>query len=339
MRELLEMADEETEGLWEGLKLGYTESQGHPLLRMEIAANYETINPVDLLVVVPEEGIYLLMLALLEGGGHVICTFPGYQSLYEVARSLGCQVSLWQPAEANGWRFDLDWLRDELRPDTRLVVTNFPHNPTGHLPDVGWFREMVEVVRANGAYLLSDEMYRGLELEGRKRLPVGCEVYERAVSLSGLSKSYGLPGLRIGWVAARETGTLAKMAQLKDYTTICSSAPGEILALIALRNRERIVSEQSKRLHRNLDLLRGFIEDRGDLFAWNPPGGGSICFPRMLNVEDAQAFCERLVAEAGILLAPSSLFQYGGKHVRVGFGREDLPEVLSKFGDYLDNNL
>jgi len=336
---LLEMADEETEELWDGLKLGYTESQGHPLLRQEIAAIYESIRPQEVLVLALEEGIYLLMLALLSAGDHLICTFPGYQSLYEVARSLGCQVSLWQPDESQGWRFDLDWLRETLHQDTRLVVTNFPHNPTGHLPEVDWYREMVEIVGAHGAYLLSDEMYRFLEFGERQTLPAGCYLYERAVSLCGLSKSFGLPGLRIGWVAAQDSGVLAKMAELKDYTTICSSAPSEILALVALRNRGRIVKEQLQRLHCNLILMEQFFRDRSDIFAWNRPGGGSVCFPRMLTVENTHGFCESLVAETGIMLAPSSVFQFGNAHVRIGFGRQDLAEVLGLFGKYLDSAL
>ena len=112
-----------------------------------------------------------------------------------------------------------------------------------------------------------------------------------------------------------------------------------ILALIALRNRDRIVKEQLQRLTRNVEILDRFFAGRSGTFAWNRPGGGSVCFPRMLSVEDTQMFCKKLVAEAGILLAPSGVFQYGDKHVRIGFGREDLPEVLKKFGDYLDNNL
>ncbi|MFN2159998.1 MAG: aminotransferase class I/II-fold pyridoxal phosphate-dependent enzyme [Anaerolineales bacterium] len=336
MAELVEMADEETKALWDSLRLGYTESQGHPLLREAIAGTYEHIKPQDVLVLAPEEGIYLLMLALLSDGGHVICTFPGYQSLYEVARSLGCEVSLWVPDEDRGWRFDLGWLRETLRQDTRLVVVNFPHNPTGHLPEVSWYREMVDTVREFGAYLLSDEMYRFLELGRRQPLPAGCDLYERAFSLSGLSKSFGLPGLRIGWVATAEVEILAKMAELKDYTTICSSAPAEILALVALRSRERILKEQLERLHRNAALLENFFEKRSGAFAWNRPGGGSICFPRVLMVDDTNAFCEQLVVEAGIMLAPSRVFQYGDTHVRIGFGRQDFQQVLDLFGNYLD---
>lgn len=338
MSELAAMADEATAPLWESLKLGYTESAGHPLLREEIAALYGGIKPGDILVAAPEEVIFLLMHTLLEPGDNVICTFPGYQSLYELARSIGCSLSKWEPVEEQGWRFDVEWLRREIKPQTKLLVINFPHNPTGYLPSRDEFLELIDIASQMGVYLLADEMYRYLELDIRDRLPSACELYEHAFSLAGLSKSYGLPGLRIGWIASRQKEILEKMAEIKDYTTICCSAPSEILALIALRNRERILKEQLIRVGRNLLALEDFMGTFQGFLHWNRPRGGSICFPRMLAVDDTFSFCERLVEQAGIMLAPSRIFEFGDSHVRIGFGRQDLPDVLERFGDYLKKN-
>jgi aspartate/methionine/tyrosine aminotransferase len=336
LSDLVGMADTETRRLWEGLKLGYTESYGHPLLREEIASIYSGIEMEDTLVAAPEEIIYLLMHALLQAGDHVICTFPGYQSLYEVAQSIGCRVSRWEPDEQQGWCFDIEWLRREIRADTKLLVVNFPHNPTGYLPTVDEYMAIIELARERGIYLLSDEMYRFLEIEEGTTLPSACERYRRAFSLFGLSKSFGLPGLRIGWIATRQEHIREKMAGLKDYTTICSSAPSEILAIIALRNRGRITGEQLQRVRDNVAALDSFFDEYKGLFNWNRPLGGSICFPRMLAVEDTFSFCEQLVQESGIMLAPSRIFNYGDQHVRIGFGREDLPQVLERFRGYLE---
>ena len=336
MAELLAMADDETSSLWQDLKLGYTESPGHPLLRQEIAALYKNFAPEDTLVMVPEEGIFLLMNALLEPGDHVVCTFPGYQSLYEIAHAIGCQVSLWKPDENSGWAFDLDDLSRMMQPTTKLVVVNFPHNPTGHLPDRQAFNSIVSLAERSGVYLLSDEMYRFLEIDPASRLPPACEYYERAISLSGLSKAYGLPGLRLGWLATKTREVLARVIALKDYTTICSSAPGEILGVIGLRNKVKILEEQRARLLRNLTDLTEFIDAKPAQFQMFRPAGGSVCFPRLVEVEDTDAFCEELVREAGIMLLPSSLFQFGRQHVRIGFGREDFPQVLERFAGYLD---
>jgi aspartate/methionine/tyrosine aminotransferase len=336
MSALLAMADADTARLWHELKLGYTESAGHPLLRETIAGVYQEIGVEDILVVVPEEGIFLLMHALLRPSDHIICTFPGYQSLYEVARSIGCEVSRWEPDEARGWHFDVEDLKEKMRANTRLVVVNFPHNPTGYAPPREDFEAIIRLVRERGAYLLSDEMYRFLEIDEGATLPAACERYERAVSLFGLSKTFGLPGLRIGWLASQDAKVLERVSELKDYTTICSSAPSEILAIIALQSRSEIIRRQVERARRNVGVLGSFFNVYRDCFSWNRPIGGSICFPRMLVVDDTSSFCQQLIQATGIMLVPSSQFQYGRRHVRIGFGRDDLPEVLERFGEYLD---
>jgi aspartate/methionine/tyrosine aminotransferase len=333
--ELVAMAGADTSQLWEELHLGYTESPGHPQLRQAIAETYSGIRSEEVLVAVPEECIFLFMHALLRPGDHIVCTFPGYQSLHSVARSIGCEVSAWEPQEDRGWHFDPERLRALLRPSTRLLVINFPHNPTGYVPPLAEFEAIVGLARERGVYLLSDEMYRLLEVVPGTTLPAGCDLYERAVSLSGMSKVYGLPGVRIGWLAGRDRELLGRVGQLKDYTTICSSAPSEILAIIALRQRQRIVRTQEARVRRNVAGLTEFFDRRQDLFRWNPPIGGSICFPRMTAVDDTSAFCDELVEQTGILLVPSEQFQYGRSHVRIGVGRENLPEVLQRFDEYL----
>lgn len=335
MNDLLSMADSEMSDAWETLKLGYTESWGHPLLREEISRIYKRVDPDGVLTVVPEEGIFLIMHALLEPGDHVISTFPGYQSLYEIARAIGCEVSTWEPDEDNGWHFDIDLLASKLKANTRLVVVNFPHNPTGFMPTQADFIAMVDLVRVRGAYLLSDEMYRFLEVKPGTTLPAAYDLYERAISLFGLSKSFGLPGLRVGWLAAQDRQGLERISQLKDYTTICGSAPSELLAIIALRGKERILEEQNERTRQNLSVLDAFFDHYQELFSWNRPKGASICFPRMLTVENTFAFSEKVLAETGIMLAPSRAFQYGDHHLRIGFGRENLPQVIELFGEYL----
>jgi aspartate/methionine/tyrosine aminotransferase len=336
MRDLVALAGPESRALWEGLKLGYTESQGHPQLRQEIAELYAGRSPADVMVCAPEEAIFLLMNALLKAGDHVVATFPGYQSLYAVAESIGCQVSKWEPDEAAGWSFDLNRLEDLVRPNTRLIVVNFPHNPTGSLLSRNDFQALVDLVRARGLHLFSDEMYRYLELADDATLPSACEVYERSFSLFGMSKTFGLPGLRIGWMVSTDREILERMVELKDYTTICSSAPSEILALIALQNRVEIITHQTNRLKENLQVLDRFMERHATIFRWNRPMGGSICFPRMLQVEGTQDFCDQMVVESGIMLVPSGVFQYGDRHVRIGFGRENFITVLGLFSEYLD---
>lgn len=338
VRELLEMADVECRKLWDELHIGYTESLGHPLLREAIAGIYRGIRPGDVLVVVPEEGIFIAMRSILRKGDHAICTFPGYQSLYQVAEDNGCEVTRWMPEEEHGWRFNPTFLEEHLQPNTRLIVFNFPHNPTGSLPTQEDYRRIFDFARQHDLYVFSDEMYRLMELDTADRLPSACEDYEKAVSLFGMSKTFGMAGARIGWLATRDRELYAKLAAYKDYTTICSSAPSEILSIIALRNRETIVAGHLARVQRNLGLLDHFIAEHADLFEWTRPRAGTIAFPRYKGKEGAYAFCQRLVKEAEIMLLPSTVYDYDDRHVRVGFGRENLPEGLAKLDDYIITN-
>lgn len=336
-KEVLAMATPEDLKLWDDLKLGYTESQGLPLLRAEISKLYKNINPGEVLVVTPEEGIFIALNSILDSGDHVICTFPGYQSLYEIARGIGCQVTEWRPDEEQGWRFDPEFLEKNIKPETKLLIFNFPHNPTGYLPSREDFDKILEIAKVHDLFVLSDEMYRFLEFEPGIRLPSASEVYEKAVSLFGMSKTFGLAGLRIGWLVAKNKKIFEKMATFKDYTTICSSAPSEILSLIALKNKDKIISKHLNRIKKNLALLDSFFENHKNSFRWVRPRAGTIAFPKLLGNLDSLAFCERMVKEAGIMLLPSSVYDFDRKHFRLGFGRENFPEALQKFSDYIKN--
>ena len=241
MADLLAIADDESRALWADLRLGYTESTGHPLLRREIAALYETVEPDDVLTFAgAEEAIYCLVNVLVGPGDHVIVTWPGYQSLHEVARAAGADVTLHELHEADGWALDVERLGREITPATRLIVVNAPHNPTGMLPDRATFDALVALAAESGARLLLDEVYRGLELDAADRLPAGADALDGGISLGVMSKAYAMAGLRIGWLASRDRELLGRVAAFKDYTTICSSAPSEVLAIMApARGRSR----------------------------------------------------------------------------------------------------
>lgn len=335
MTELVSWADDECRGLWESLRLGYTESPGLPQLRAAVAAMYDGVAAADVLEIVPEEGIFLTMNALLRPGDHVIVTWPGYQSLFSLAESIGCEVTYWRPDEARGWRFDPAAVRSALRPSTRMIVANFPHNPTGYLPTREEYEELLAIAAEAGVHLFSDEMYRWLEQDPAERLPSAVERYDGAITLCGLSKTFALPGLRVGWLASRDTAALGKVAVAKDFTTICGSAPSEVLALIGLRNAERLVRRSRAITGANLDRLDAFFATWPEVFTWTRPRAGSIGLARIHAAEGARAFCERLVAEAGVFLAPSGVFGYGDEHVRFGFGRETLPEGLAALDTWL----
>jgi aspartate/methionine/tyrosine aminotransferase len=341
MAELVSLADDELLALWDGLRLGYTESTGHPLLRAEIASLYETIEPNEVLTFAgAEEAIFCLMNVVAGAGDHVIVTWPGYQSLYEVARAAGADVTLHELREAHDWAIDLDALRAQLTPATRLIVVNLPHNPTGMLADRATFDALVAMADEAGAHLLVDEVYRGLEVDGRDRLPTGADSTSRGISLGVMSKSFAMPGLRIGWIATHDRDLLDGLARFKDYTTICSSAPSEILAIIGLRSRDRVLARSRSIVADNLDRLDTFFEEWADRFAWVRPRGGSIGYPRLtvpgLRIDD---WASALVEAEGVLLLPGSQLGHPGNHFRLGFGRADLPVAIDRLEDYARRTL
>ncbi|MDP9483534.1 MAG: aminotransferase class I/II-fold pyridoxal phosphate-dependent enzyme [Chloroflexota bacterium] len=341
MAELLAQADDETRGLWDRLRLGYSESAGHPLLRAEIAGLYDQLSPDDVLVFAgAEEGIFCLLSAMLGPGDHAIVTWPGYQSLYEVARASGAEVSLHELNEGDDWALDVDRLRAAIRPETRLVVVNGPHNPTGMLPSHAEWRALTELCAEAGVHLLSDEVYRFLEFDDADRLTAGADALERGVSLGVLSKSFAMAGLRIGWLASRDRELLARAAAIKDYTTICSSAPAEILGIIALRARETVLARSRAIVGANLPLLDRFFAEHSSTFSWVRPRAGSVGFPRLtvpgVSIDD---FAAELVEAEGVLLLPGARLDYPGNHFRIGFGRTDLPIALERLESFADRRL
>ena len=324
-------AAEKFQNVW----LGYTESQGSPTLRNEIRSLYETIQPEDILVHTgAEEAIFLFMHAALEKGDHIIVHTPCYQSLRDVAKSIGCDASPWRAREENSWALDLDELRHLLRTNTKAIVINTPHNPTGYLMSRADYDAVHKFVQDRGLLLFSDEVYRESEYDPSMRLPAGCDYGEHAVSLGVTSKTYGLAGLRIGWIATKNRKIYEKMASLKDYTTICNSAPSEFLAEVAMRNRQKLAERNLGIIKHNLTVIDDLFMHHSSLFTWNRPTAGSMGFPRLLkgNVED---FCDNLVKKAGVLLLPGTMYDDSHNHFRLGLGRKNLPQAVERLEEYL----
>ena len=319
------------------LSLGYTESLGAPQLREAIAGLYELIGTDEVLVHAGAgEAIFNFMNVHLAPGDHVVVQSPCYQSLTEVARGCGAQVDAWVGDPAQGWALQFEDLVRLLTPRTKLVVVNFPHNPTGFLPSRAFFDQLVRLSQRHGFVLFCDEVYRGLEQDPGDRLPAVADLDDRAVSLGVMSKTYGLAGLRIGWIATRNREIYQQMARFKDYTTICNAAPSEFLATLALRHADALVARNLDIVRDNLARLDAFFADHADTFAWTRPKAGPIAFPSLRGGHSADTFCADLVQNAGVMLLPGSLYgeQYTSSF-RIGFGRRSLPEALSRLEEHL----
>jgi aspartate/methionine/tyrosine aminotransferase len=332
--ELLELEPDAHERLL-ALRLGYTEVAGSQELLAAVADGYERVAVEDVLTLAAaEEGIFLAYHALLAPGDHAVIETPCYGSAIEVARSTGAEVSEWSRRHEDGWAHDLEQLERLLRPRTRVLYINTPHNPTGTQMAREVFDRVLELAAERSLTLISDEVYRGLEHEPERRLPAACDVYERALSLGTVSKAHGLPGLRIGWFACRDAGVLAAIRELKLYTTICSSAPSELLVALALRHQDRLIERSRRLVLSNLPLLEAFLARRSDLFEWVPPTAGPIGFPRVTGDRDVERWCEGIAGRAGVLLLPGSVYEQP-RHVRFGFGRANLSEAIERLEGHL----
>jgi aspartate/methionine/tyrosine aminotransferase len=335
MSDVLALADDETRRMWDGLKLNYTESLGLPLLREEIAALYRGLSADDVLTFAgAEEAVFLTMHAALTRGDHVVTVWPAYQSLHEVGRSVGAEVTP-IPLDPRDWSLDVGKLVDAIRPNTRMVIINFPHNPTGAHISRQQLEDIVGACRERDLLLFSDEVYRLLEHEPSDLLPTAASLYENAVSLGVMSKSFALAGLRIGWIATRNHELLTRVVKLKDYTTICSSAPSEVLALIGLRAKDRVLERSRRIVMRNLPIFRDFMSRHREHLSWAPPRAGSVCFPRFSTDIDAERAAEMLIERAGVTILPGARFQYDRPYFRVGLGREDMREALEAIDRYI----
>lgn len=331
---LEEGAAERFQNVW----LGYTESQGSPSLRGEIAKLYSTVQPEDVLVFSgANEAIYLFMLAALKKNDHVIVHTPHYQSLSEVARSIGCETCAWQAREKDGWSLDLDELKSQVQLNTKAIIVNTPHNPTGYLMSRADFDALNRFAQENDLLLFSDEVYRESEYDPAERLPAAVDYGPHAISLGVTSKTYGLAGLRIGWVATKNRDLYNKMASLKDYTTICNSAPSEFLAEVALRNRQSLIDRNLGIIKHNLSVVDDLFARHPSLFTWTRPKAGSMGFPKLLQ-GNVEAFCDDLVKKAGVLLLPGSVYDDSHNHFRLGLGRRNLPQAVERLDGHLSQN-
>lgn len=342
MAELLSLAGPEDREAWDRLALGYTQTWGAPSLRDIIADTYDGLSAADILTFAgAEEGLYCAMLALLGPGDHAVVTVPNYQSMETMPVAISGQVTGVALRPENRWQPDPDDLRAALRPETKVVAVNFPNNPTGVIADQAVFQEIVDLCADRGIHLFSDEVYRGLERDAARRLPQAAELYERGVSLNVMSKAYGLPGLRIGWIASRDHALLARMEKMKHYLSICNAAPSEVLAGIALKGRETILARNRALCAENLEKLGAFFAAYPDLYDWSAPDGGCVAFARYKGADGVEEHCRRLVEEKGVLLLPASLYLSDLLPVpmdrfRVGFGRRNIEPGLAAWRDYLD---
>ncbi|MEM2134831.1 MAG: aminotransferase class I/II-fold pyridoxal phosphate-dependent enzyme [Candidatus Jordarchaeaceae archaeon] len=334
LSEILAMAGED----FSETKLGYIESGGSRELRELVSLTYREKDWENVLVTTGGlEANFLLFGVLVQEGDEVVVEFPNYQQLCLVPKFFGAKIIPWKLREENSYVPDIEQLKELVSPRTRMIVINHPHNPTGSIIDNKALREICEIAQENGAYVLSDEVYLDLKPEGHD-LDAACDISSSAISVQSMSKSYGLPGTRIGWITASKD-IIERCNQFREYVTLCSNVLGEKLAIIALKNRVKIMERNRRIIRTNFEIVKNWIKKHDEL-SWIAPRGGVVAFPRYNLPLDSITLCSRLAEEEKVLIIPGTLFgdQDTEHHFRIGFGyeTEKLVRGIEKIDHFLE---
>ena len=373
-QDLLSMASLQTKHEWDNMELKYQIQAGNVRLRECVANLYNDyyknniLNDTvrlskatkdNILITVPQEAILIAMHCILSKGDDIIVLAPLYQSLYEHAIQIKCNIHYWSfeyDTHKTEWVLDIEKLRDIIsKTNSKLLVVNFPHNPTGYIPSIEDYMEMIDLCKKNNIWLFSDEMYWFLWPDKCRNncLPSAFMMYDKAITLCGMSKTFGMPGVRIGWLITLDNALFHVFAQKKDYTTICSPLPCELLSIMALENHNynKIINKTVDLITENRQNLYDFIDKNSDLFEWtlgrntpfNNSYAGQLCFIRLIGKAaeiGAHQFCITMINKCGVLLLPSTCYEYDSDvarlhFVRIGIGRRNVKEALFVLDRYL----
>jgi aspartate/methionine/tyrosine aminotransferase len=308
-----------------GTTLGYSEARGSKALRSTLAETYMRATPDDIMVTTGAiEANFLLFNTLLSPGDHVVAVSPAYQQLHSVPRALGAEVDLWSVVQDDGFAYDLEMLESLVRDDTKMIVINTPHNPTGAMLDAAQLQEVVKIADRVGAWILSDEAYRWLQHPGGEEMaPPLHDSYDRAISVGTVSKPFGVPGLRIGWFAA-DADIAARAWGIRDYVSLSPAKLSDIIAQVVIEERDRILPRNDTIITDNLATANEFFTRNADLVSWTPPRAGLLAMMRYTLDMPSLDLADRLASEARVMLAPGSSFGLEG-HLRIGIGqRQDI---------------
>ena len=324
----MRLADYEVDADVSGLLLQYGDHLGNPRLRELIAADAETFAPDNITVTAgAAPALFAISTALLVAGDHVLIESPNYATNLETPRALGADVELLELRFDDGWALDVDRLEAALRQETKLVSLTYPHNPTGAMIDAATLTAVVELIeRHPTARLLVDETYR--ELAYGEPLPPAASLSTRALSVSSMSKTYGLPGLRIGWIACRDPELATTLLAAKEQILICGSAMDEEMAARVLEARERILPPIREKVGRHLGIVREWISGQ-DVFEWVEPRAGVVGMPRFRDPDsvDPDRFYRDLLAEHGTYVGPGHWFDQPRTAFRLGFAWPETEEL------------
>ncbi|MBV0930687.1 aminotransferase [Lentilactobacillus sp. IMAU92037] len=319
--------------LLDSQKMNYGWIEGSPDFKAEVSKLYKHVDPDNVLQTNGATGAnHLALYALVEPGDHVISEYPSYQQLYDIPKSLGAEVDFWHIREDKDWYPDIAKLKSLIRPDTKLICLNNANNPTGTLLDEVFLKQVVALAEEVGAYVLVDEVY--LPLDHPENFTSIVDLYDKGIATNSLSKTYSMPGIRVGWTASNHE-LADRFRKYRDYTMICCGVFNDLMATYILKHRDKVLARNRQLVLNNLNIYKDWIdsEPRASVVM---PQAVSTSFPKLDIPEDIESFCIRLLQEQGVLLVPGSRFDMPG-HVRLGYCADEatLKEGLKRLSAFL----
>lgn len=304
-------------------KMNYGWIEGSPEFKAEVCKLYKQVTPEQVLQTNGATGAnFLVLYGLINPGDHVISMYPTYQQLIDIPKSFGAEVDLWQIHEDDSWLPSLDELEKLIRPTTKMICINNANNPTGSIMDETYLKKLVEIAKSVGAYILCDEVYKPLTEE--IQVPSIVDLYDLGIATNSLSKTYSIPGVRIGWVVSNlEVAEIFR--KIRDYTMICAGVLDDMIATYALRNAALILERNKRIVQENLAILKDWV---------NKESRVSVVFPKNVSTSfikldipvETEEFCIQLLKEKGVLLVPGNRFNMPG-YTRLGYcARKDILE-------------
>jgi aspartate/methionine/tyrosine aminotransferase len=328
MQELMDFSDDHGKQFYHELnqqKMNYGAIEGSDNFKNEVSKLYQTVSSSQILQTNGATGANLLALyALVKPKDHIVTMFPTYQQLFEIPKSIGADISYWRLDADNDWLPSIDELKKLVRPNTKLICLNNANNPTGTVIDTKLMKKIVEVAKSVGAYILVDEVY--LPLDEEVDVTSIVDLYDKGIATNSLSKTYSVPGIRVGWIVANEELT-DLFRKYRDYTMICSGVFSDQLAVYVLQHRQQVIERNRKIVQKNLAILSKWVDEEPMVDVVLPQSVSTSAI-HFKGINDDEAFCKFLLKKYGVLLVPGSRFGMRG-YARLGYC---APEEVLKTG-------
>ncbi len=316
-------------------KLNYGDIHGSQRLKNAIAALYKNQSSENITVTHGTIGAnQLVMLSLIEPNDKVVSIIPTYQQHYSIPKSFGAKVEIYRLKEENNWLPDLDELEKLVGNDTKIICMNNPNNPTGSIIPDDMLYEIAEIAKKSDAYILCDEVYRGLKHDGNPISLSVADIYEKGISTASASKVFSLAGLRLGWIVANDE-IIKRVNSQREYNTISVGILDDYFATLAIENKDKIISRNIEKIRFGKQILTDWLK-KEEIVSCVVPQGGTTAFVKYNKDITSEILCAKLQEETGVMILPGAAFEYEN-YLRIGYGNnfEELKTALEIFSTWL----